>query len=126
VVKLTFESSLHYANKDGDKKISLQEFMECIDVFWKRYSSSSVKEVDDTTFEMAVHNAGHPVFLEAYTSYCNSCQTLAPVWEDLGKAFEKSTGVQRVHIAKIDATTENMRNRLKIDAFPTLLFYAEP
>ena len=118
-------SFFQYADKDGDNKISLSEFMECIHVFHQRYAYSSVRLVDERSFESKVRNAGHFVFLYAHASYCDSCKTLAPIWEDLGKAFEASASKKEVVIAKVDvsAKVSKLRTDLNLKKLPTLLLF---
>jgi len=45
---------------------------------------------------------------------------LAPVWDQLGEAFED---IQTVTIAKMDATANAAPDNLEIRGFPTLIFF---
>jgi len=86
-------------------------------------NSGPVKVIVGTTFDALVQNAGHWVFLEAYAPWCGHCKKLAPVWEDLGTAFEGSEGKSKVVIAKVDATSNDLPKAIDVKGFPTLLLF---
>ena len=86
-------------------------------------NSGPVKVVVGTSFERMVRNAGHWVFLEAYAPWCGHCKKLTPIWEDLGAAFSETSGANKVVIAKIDATSNDLPKAYKVEGFPTLLLF---
>jgi protein disulfide-isomerase A1 len=48
--------------------------------------------------------------------WCGHCKSLAPIWEELGKAF---AGRDDIVIAKMDSTANEVPE-VKIQGFPTL------
>lgn len=51
---------------------------------------------------------------------CGHCKQLAPIYDEVGKAFE---GVNSVVIAKIDATSNDVNPKYGIKGFPTIKFF---
>jgi len=86
-------------------------------------NSGPVKVIVGTTFDSMVRNSGHWVFLEAYAPWCGHCKKLTPIWEDLGIAFEDSTGTSKVVIAKMDATINDLPRTIPVKGFPTLMLF---
>ena len=64
---------------------------------------------------------GKWLFLEAYAPWCGHCKNLAPVWEDLGKAFAGES--DKLVIAKVDATANDLPKSLGVQGFPTLMLF---
>jgi len=60
---------------------------------------------------------GKPAFVEYYAPWCGHCKELAPIWEELGNAVDKS----KVLIAKIDATANYFD--AEVTGFPTLIWH---
>jgi protein disulfide-isomerase A6 len=53
---------------------------------------------------------------------CGHCKELAPIYEDLGKAFRLDK--KRVVIAKIDGADEiELSQQYKVESYPTLIFF---
>jgi len=65
-------------------------------------------------------NSGKDVFLEAYAPWCGHCKKLVPIWDSLGETFKDE---DRVVIAKVDATANDLPKSLGVRGFPTLLFF---
>jgi protein disulfide-isomerase A1 len=81
-------------------------------------NSGPVKVVVGTTFDKIVMDSSKDVLVEFYAPWCGHCKTLAPKYEELGKAF---TDVPSVVIAKVDATAND--TPADISGFPTLILY---
>lgn len=79
-----------------------------------------VKVIVGDSFKAKVMDAGTWVFLEAYAPWCGHCKKLAPIWEDLGNAFKDD---DKLVIAKIDATANDLPASLNVRGFPTLLLF---
>ena len=60
----------------------------------------AVKIVVASTFDEMVLDAGKDVFIEFYAPWCNHCKALAPIYQNVGEAFEDDDDVT---IAKFDA-----------------------
>jgi len=71
-------------------------------------------------FDEIVNDATKDVLVEFYAPWCGHCKHLAPIYEELGKAFEN---VQNVVVAKIDATANDVNPALGIRGFPTIKFF---
>jgi len=81
-------------------------------------NSGPVKVVVGTNFDRIVLDASKDVMVEFYAPWCGHCKTLAPKYEELGKALADSPSIV---IAKVDATAND--TPADISGFPTLLFY---
>lgn len=78
-----------------------------------------VKILTANTFTDIVF-AGKNVMVEFYAPWCGHCKTLAPIYEELGEAFEDD---DTVVIAKMDATANDVPDkRFEVKGFPTLVF----
>lgn len=75
----------------------------------------------EKNFESVVDGSKY-AFVEFYAPWCTHCQSLAPAWTLLAKAFAEESS--SVVIAKVDATTEKkLAEKFKVSGFPTLLFF---
>ncbi|KAG0279024.1 protein disulfide-isomerase precursor [Linnemannia exigua] len=80
-----------------------------------------VKVVVATTYaEIVENNQDKDVLIEFYAPWCGHCKNLAPIYEELGKAYEGSNIV----IAKLDATANDLPSSVPfgIQGFPTIKF----
>ena len=79
-----------------------------------------VIQLDNSNFDQYV-NGDKSAFVEFYAPWCGHCKHLAPVYEEVGKAFDN---VADVIIAKVDADAEKeLGSRFGIQGFPTLKFF---
>jgi thioredoxin 1 len=84
-------------------------------------SSAEPVHVTDETFEELVLNSKLPVLLDFWAPWCGPCRMVAPIVEDLAKAYES-----RALIAKIN-TDENARvaTELGIMGIPTMILFKD-
>ncbi|XP_062008374.1 protein disulfide isomerase-like 1-6 [Rosa rugosa] len=72
------------------------------------------------TFDDLILNNHKNVLLEVFTPWCITCETTSKRVEKLAKHFKN---LDSLFFAKIDASA-NEHPKLKVDDYPTLLFYA--
>jgi len=77
-----------------------------------------VKVVVGKQFEEIVFDNTKDVLVEFYAPWCGHCKKLAPIYDELGKAFESEQGIV---IAKIDATANSYPETITIRG--SQLFY---
>ncbi|KAG0556187.1 hypothetical protein KC19_11G033200 [Ceratodon purpureus] len=78
-----------------------------------------VKIVVSSTFDEIVLDESKDVIIEVYAPWCGHCQSLEPEYNKLGEALKN---ISSIVIAKMDGT-KNEHERLKIEGYPTILFF---
>lgn len=85
-------------------------------------AKSAVLDLIPDNFDKVVLQSGTPTLVEFFAPWCGHCKTLAPVYEELGLAFEHAKG--KVQIAKVDADAQReLGKRFGVQGFPTLKFF---
>lgn len=75
-----------------------------------------------TTFkEIAIDQADKDVLVEFYAPWCGHCKALSPTYDQLGELYQTHGFAGKVAIAKVDATTNDVPE--KIQGFPTIKLY---
>jgi len=72
-------------------------------------------------FDKDVFASNRDVFVEFYAPWCGHCKSLAPIWDELGDKFASVS--DKIRIAKMDATANDPPKPIKIQGFPTLMFF---
>ena len=82
-------------------------------------STATVVELDDRKFDQVVGHSSLPVLVDFYSPTCGPCRMMAPVIENLARAY-----AGRAVIAKLDTSRHQMTAaRFQIRGVPTLLFF---
>lgn len=71
--------------------------------------------------EIAIDQANKDVLVEFYAPWCGHCKALAPTYEQLGELYQSHGFGEKVAIAKVDATANDVPE--KIGGFPTIKLY---
>jgi thioredoxin 1 len=79
------------------------------------------RDINDTTFDQEVLQAGKPVLVDFWAPWCGPCRMVAPVVEELAEEYDG-----KVEFVKMN-TDENPNTAVKygIRSIPTLLVFKE-
>lgn len=77
-----------------------------------------IKAVGSTVIDIV--SADKDVLLEVYAPWCGNCKRLAPTLDILSKAVQSE---DRIAIAKIDGTANDLPPSWRVKAYPTLLYF---
>jgi thioredoxin 1 len=80
-----------------------------------------VRHADDCTFESAVLKTDRPALVDLWAPWCGPCRALAPVLEEIAKAYDGRANVIKVNVDESPKTAANYGVR----SIPTLLFIRE-
>ncbi|KAG5436865.1 hypothetical protein PCANB_001618 [Pneumocystis canis] len=115
--------------------------METVDAFFSSYLSGKLtptirsEPVPDSqdgpvvvvvanSFQEIVIDSKKDVLLEFYAPWCGHCKNLAPKYESLGLLYKSDAELNnKVMIAKIDATANDVDDNLNIKGFPTIMLF---
>ncbi|KAL8414739.1 hypothetical protein RB594_005814 [Gaeumannomyces avenae] len=81
-----------------------------------------VKVIVAKNYDQIVLDDAKDVLVEFYAPWCGHCKALAPKYEELGELFAKSEFKDKVVIAKVDATANDVPD--EVQGFPTIKLFA--
>jgi protein disulfide-isomerase A1 len=82
------------------------------------WDAKPVKVLVGKNFEEVALDTTKDVFVEFYAPWCGHCKSLAPIFDQLGEAFESSGVV----VAKMDSTSNDAAG-ITVESFPTLKLF---
>jgi protein disulfide-isomerase A1 len=119
---------------DQDKEITFEAIKAFVDDFVAGKIEPSIKSepipekqegpvtvVVAKSYNDVVLDDEKDVLIEFYAPWCGHCKALAPKYEELGALYAKSEFKDKVVIAKVDATANDVPD--EIQGFPTIKLY---
>lgn len=119
---------------DQEKKITHDDIKAFVDDFVAGKMEPSVKSepipesnngpvsvVVAKNYESIVLDDTKDVLIEFYAPWCGHCKSLAPKYEELGALYANSEFKDKIVIAKVDATANDVPD--EIQGFPTIKMY---
>ena len=84
-------------------------------------TKEGVGHADDNTFESAVLKTDRPALVDFWAPWCGPCRALAPVLEEIAKAYNGRANVIKVNVDESPKTASHYG----VQSIPTLLFIRE-
>lgn len=77
--------------------------------------------VTDATFEQLVEQAGGPVLVDFWATWCRPCHALAPILAEIGREQGERVTIVQLNVEENERTPE----RFGVLSFPTLLLFRD-
>lgn len=82
-------------------------------------ASDAIMEVTDANFDQVVLQSDVPVMIDFWAAWCGPCRALAPIIDEVAKAYEGKIKVAKMDVDKNSATPQ----RYGVRGIPTLLVF---
>ena len=82
-------------------------------------ASDAILEVTDANFDQVVLQSDVPVMIDFWAAWCGPCRALAPIVDEVAKAYEGKIKVAKMDVDKNSATPQ----RYGVRGIPTLLVF---
>ncbi|MGH1471936.1 MAG: thioredoxin TrxA [Cellvibrionaceae bacterium] len=83
--------------------------------------SDAIVQVTDASFDTDVLQAGEPVLVDFWASWCGPCKMIAPILEEMATEY---TGRVKICKMDVDANTETP-GKFNIRGIPTLMLFKD-
>ena len=81
--------------------------------------SEHIKTITNDNFEQEVLHSDKPILIDFWAEWCGPCRTLAPIFDDVAKMYNK-----QIHFGKINIDeSQQLAAKYGVMSIPTLILF---